>query len=357
MRRFRICLIASSRFPVAEPFAGGLEAHTHALATELRARGHQVTLFAAAGSDPMLTADTLDIDPFESSDIARTDVGASPEQWMQEHHAYLGLMLELARTGAGRFDLVHNNSLHHLPVAMSTTLHVPMVTTLHTPPTAWLESAMQLSPEARFVAVSAFTARQWRASTRAPVILNGVDTVRWTPGPGGPGAIWLGRIVPEKAPHLAIEAARVAGLPLDLAGPVFDREYFERAVEPRLDARIRYLGHLSTPELAERVGRSAVTAVTPLWEEPYGLVAAESMACSTPVAAFERGALPELVSPASGRLASPGDPDALAAALLDAAALPREGVRRHAVEHCSLGAMVDRYEQLYDETIASVRAA
>ncbi|WP_382305768.1 glycosyltransferase [Herbiconiux sp. UC225_62] len=357
MRRLRICLIASSRFPVSEPFAGGLEAHTHALATELRARGHSVTLFAAPGSDPELGADALDVEAFEPGEAARADVGAPPEAWMREHHAYLGLMLDLARTGADRFDIVHNNSLHHLPVAMSSALTVPMVTTLHTPPTPWLESAIRLTPSARFVAVSRFTAEQWRSSTGAGVILNGVDTERWAVGEGGGGAIWFGRFVPEKAPHLAIHAARIAGMPLDLAGPIFDREYFQRKVEPLLDARVRYVGHLDTRELAARVGRASVTAVTPLWEEPYGLVAAESMACATPVAAFDRGALSEFVVPAGGRLATPGDPDALAEAMLAAAALPRDEVRRHALEHCSLQTMTDRYETLYEQQTTRMLAA
>ena len=91
----RICLIASSRFPVAEPFAGGLEAHTHSLASELIRRGHEVTLFAAPGSDPALGVTELGVEPFSSSPAARADVGARPEQWMREHHAYLKLMLDL----------------------------------------------------------------------------------------------------------------------------------------------------------------------------------------------------------------------------------------------------------------------
>jgi len=252
---------------------------------------------------------------------------------------------------------VHNNSLHHLPVAMSSMLPVPLITTLHTPPTPWLESAIRLTPSARFVAVSRFTALQWQESTRAEIILNGVDTAKWTPGPGGPGAIWFGRLVPEKAPHLAIEAARIAGLPLDLAGPVYDTEYFDRLIRPQLGPRVRYLGHLGTRELAKRVGRSAVAAVTPLWDEPYGLVAAEAMACGTPVAAFDRGALPEVIAPEGGRLAAAGDPDALASALLAAAALPRAGVRRHAELHCSLGTMVDRYERLYEQSAQGALAA
>ena len=68
MRRLRICLIASSRFPVAEPFAGGLEAHTHSLAKALQERGHEVSLFAAPGSDPRLLAEALVVDRFRSSD-------------------------------------------------------------------------------------------------------------------------------------------------------------------------------------------------------------------------------------------------------------------------------------------------
>ena len=357
MRALRICLIASSRFPVREPFAGGLEAHTHSLATALARRGHEVTLFAAPGTDPALDARELTIAPFEFSAAARSDVAAPPEHWMQEHHAYLGLMLELSRTAGERFDLVHNNSLHHLPVAMSETLPVPLLTTLHTPPTPWLESAMRLTPSARFIAVSRFTADQWQASTDAEVILNGVDTTRWRLGPGGEGAIWSGRLVAEKGPHLAVEAARVAGMPLDLAGPIYDHDYFDRLIAPRLDDRIRYLGHLGTSELAERVGRASVAVVTPQWEEPYGLVAAEAMACGTPVAAFSRGALPEIVTPESGRLARPGDPDSLAEAMLAASRLPRAGVRRHAELHCSLDAMVRGYEAQYEAAVEPARAA
>ena len=129
-----ICLVASSRFPVAEPFMGGLEAHTHALAGVLMQRGHRVSLFAAPGSDPALGATSLDVAPYTMSDAARADVGAPPEAWMQEHHAYLDLMLGISRGRHGPFDVVHNNSLHHLPVAMSEVLDVPVVTTLHTPP-------------------------------------------------------------------------------------------------------------------------------------------------------------------------------------------------------------------------------
>src|SRR4051812_49069373 len=91
----RICVVASSRFPIAEPFAGGLEAWTHAMVGELHRRGHEVTLFAAPGSDPALPVTAMPVDVFEASARARCDARAPSTAWMLEHHAYLALMLAL----------------------------------------------------------------------------------------------------------------------------------------------------------------------------------------------------------------------------------------------------------------------
>ena len=347
-RRLRICLIASSRFPVREPFMGGLEAHTHALAEELLRRGHQVSLFAAPGSDPALGASELPLSRYTMSAAARADVAATPQLAMEEHHAYLGLMLGIARGTLGPFDVVHNNSLHHLPIAMSEAIDVPVITTLHTPPVAWLESAMRFAAaDSRFAAVSGCMAWAWSHVVDAQVIHNGVDTSAWTAGAGGGGALWSGRLVPEKAPHEAIDAAARAGIAIGITGPVHDRPYFEREIAPRLGERARYLGHLGRQELREVLGRASVAVVTPQWDEPFGLVAAEAMACGTPVAAYDRGALGELIDARSGVLAPPGDVDALAGALRRAQQLDRCEVRRRVCDHFSLDRMVDQYEHLY----------
>ena len=353
----RICLIASSRFPVREPFAGGLEAHTHALAKELRSRGHHVTLFARAGSDPDLDVHELPLAVYTPDDTARKDVAAPPEVWMEEHHAYLGLMLDLMHAGRARYDLVHNNSLHHLPVAMSRALDLPVVTTLHTPPLPWLTSAAEFAgPNCHFVAVSKATARAWANVVPSIAVPNGVDLDHWRPGPGGGPAIWSGRIVPEKAPHLAIAAARRAEVPLRLVGEVLDRTYYEREVAPLLAEDVEYLGHVTHGELAELVGGASVALVTPAWDEPFGLVAAEAMACGTPVAAFSRGALPELVTAGTGAMADPGDVQGLAEAVRAALALDRREVRREAEERLSHRAMVDGYEGVYSRALEASAA-
>jgi glycosyltransferase involved in cell wall biosynthesis len=344
--RFHVAIIGSARHPIGEPFAGGLEAHTWAMARALRDRGHEVPIFAGPGSDPALGVHELPVRWPQLSAAARADVSMTAEAWLEEHHAYLTLMLEFSRTR--RFDIVHNNCLHHLPVAMASAVPVPMVSTLHTPPTPWLESAIQTGPcPATFVAVSEHTAREWRHRVTAQVIRNGVDLDRWPVGPGGGPAIWFGRLVPEKGADLAIRAARTAGLALDIVGPISDRAYFERSVLPELGPDIRYLGHLDHAALAERVGAASVSFVTPRWSEPYGLVAAESLACGTPVAGFDCGAVAEVVDPTCSMLVDADDIAGLAEAALRARSLPREHARARARSHCSLTAMIDGYEMLY----------
>jgi glycosyltransferase involved in cell wall biosynthesis len=346
----RIAVIASSRYPIAEPFAGGLEAQTWLLTRALRERGHEVLLFAAPDSDPALGAELLQVARPTLSEVARRDVSMPPELLVAEHHAYLSLMLELSER-LGPHDLVHNHSLHYLPVAAARLLRCPVITTLHTPPTPWLESAIQLRDAAnvRFAAVSAHTAASWSHLLPAvTVVPNGIDLARWPAGPGGEDLVWFGRIVAEKAPHLAIEAARLAGRRLVLAGPIIDQAYFADAVSPLLGDTVSYAGHLDQARLRRLVGRSAVALVTPDWDEPYGLVVAEALACGTPVVSFARGGIVELIDNSCGRLVRSGDVEAMAAAIPGAQSLDRSSVRARAEQRCSAEAMLDGYEQMFD---------
>lgn len=356
-----VVILASSTHPIVEPFAGGLESLTWHLARGLRERGVDVTVFAAPGSDAALDVTELDVLPLRLSAAARADVAMVPETWLRAHHAYLQVMLSLQRRGD--VDIVHNNSLHHLPVAMADCLPMPVLTTLHTPPTPWLEPAVSIAaaaavPRNHFTAVSAHTARSWAHVTPAKVVHNGIDVRRWTRGPGGTDLAWAGRIVPEKAPHRAIAMARACGRRLRLAGPVGDRAYFEAEVAPWLGDDVEYLGHLTTPELVELFGSSAVTLVTPEWDEPYGLVAAESLSCGTPVVALDRGGLGEFVGPKVGVLLPAHASETRCADSIERAALmDRSTCRAHAEAHCSVGRMVDDYLSLYRILMPEVGAA
>lgn len=349
----RIALVAGVRFPIAEPFAGGMEAHTWSLATLLTRLGHEVTVFAGKGSDPALgRLEILEDVGFAPSERARGDVSMPPEQFLREHHAYQRLMIGLRRRDC--FDVVHLNCLHYLPVAMADLLDRPPVLTLHTPPTPWLESALHGGRQIHPVAVSSCTAQAWRAALGSiPVIGNGVDLDRWVPGPGGDRAVWTGRLVPEKGAHFAIDAAAQAGVPILLAGPACDRRYFEDWIAPRLGRGATWVGHLDHRELIALVGSAAVTVATPCWEEPFGLVVAESLAVGTPVAAFARGAMANVLSPDSGRLVAPGDVGALAAGIRSAMSLDRANVRAHAERTCDVHRMVEGYLRLYRDCLAA----
>jgi glycosyltransferase involved in cell wall biosynthesis len=347
-RTMRIAIVASNRHPIAEPFAGGMESHTWTLARGLRVRGHEVRVHAGAGSDPGLgDVRVLDDRPLRLTADARDDVSMPAETFMRDHHAYQRLMLRLAADRS--VDVVHNNSLHYLPVAMAGTLHCPTVTTLHTPPTPWLESAATAADGSTFVAVSSHTASRWSQRLHvAQVIANGIDLDRWPRRDGAGGyAVWSGRLVPEKGAHLAVAAAAEAGVPLVLAGPAPDTAYLHEVLLPGLGRGARWVGHLDHEALAHLVGLASVAVVTPCWDEPYGLVVAEALSTGTPVAAFGRGAVPELVTEECATLASPGDVVGLAAAIRRSMSLSRAAARSRALATCSAERMIDEYEQLY----------
>ncbi|MGI8757299.1 MAG: glycosyltransferase [Acidimicrobiales bacterium] len=354
VRPARVAMLAGARFPIIEPFAGGLEAHTWTLAREHHKAGTPVTLYALAGSDARFTCrDLATVD--QDSPLARAGLQGGTESDQVEHYAYLKAMIDLAEQ-PDLFDLVHNNGVHHLPVVLAASLPIPMVTALHIPPTTEMEAVIQLRGPNRvgtFVAISQFTADAWRPLLGPmTVIANGIDLDRWVPGPGGNHAVWTGRIVPEKAPHLAIDAARLAGMRIRLAGPVHDRSYWRREVAPRLDEGATWVGHLDSKQLQAFVGAARLSVVTPEWDEPFGLVVLEALASGTPVAAFGRGGIPEIVDASCGRLAPAGDVPALADAMVQASALDRSAARRRAESIGCARRMAASYRELYRHVLA-----
>lgn len=355
-----ICTIAPLRYPISQPHAGGLESALWNEVRTLRARGHRVTFIATDGSD------FLDDGPPEfvipavdwKGDPRATDI-TYPPGYLERALPALGRALDLVATRSDEFDVVANHCLHGLPLARAGSLGVPMVSTLHTPVVPELVAAHEssLAPRSRFLSVSAHTASEWAGvGIESTVLPNGVEVDDWPLGDGGDDLVWFGRIVPEKGTHLAIAVARMLGRRLTIIGRIGDAGYARDHVLPHLGDDVRHLGELNRAALAEIVGSSACALVTPVWEEPFGLVVPEALLCGTPVAGFDVGGVRESARGSVGMAVAPvGDTEALAAAaaqlISDAAVRPglRSEIAASARARFGLDARTNALERVYHD--------
>jgi len=356
----KIGIIGHLKYPIAKPFAGGLESFTDTFVRRLIRRGHHLQLFASGDSDPSL--------PLSSILDYASVLGSQRQLGRVDHHFVEGIEDEaysnLCKSiGQADFDVIHNHSLSPIPLRFAALLPCPLITTLHAPPLRRMtnELAERRSFDCgTFVNISQSNAAAWQRSvSQQAVVHNGIDVDVWQMRARQDGphrAIWFGRIHPDKGTHLAIDAAVLAGLPVDVVGPIADHAYFRAMVVPRLGKHARYLGHKDHQQLCQLIGRASVTLVTPCWEEPFGLVVAESLSCGTPVAGFARGALTEILDASSGALVDSGDVHALATAIGHCLTLDGQECRRIAVRRFSFKAMLDRYEQLYARCSLGVAA-
>lgn len=348
----RIAVLSHLRFPVARPYAGGMEAHSAMLVEGLRRRGHDVVLFASGDSRVDVPLHPV-LDRAYEADFPWATCRGGPALTSLLDEAYDKACRAIAEGG---FDVVHNNSLHRFPLQRQWTDLTPTVTSLHVPPYPALHGFVTQSPSPRH-RLTVTSGRQmdlWFPEGPPPeatILYNGVDPDLWEFSEKGNGqAVWSGRLSPEKGAHLAIAAARHAGLALTLCGPIDDRAYWDEAVQPLLGDGVLYGGHLSTSSLSQLVGEASVCLFTPCWDEPFGLAAVEAMMCGTPVASFSAGAAREIVGD-GGVIADQDTAHALASAISIAKSLGREEVRRSAVKRFSIDRWLDGCEIAYAQSV------
>lgn len=350
----KIAVVGHIRFAIAEPFAGGMEAHCAALCKALSKAGHDIVLFAANGSETAAPINAICDHPYE--DILPWARWRGTEELARYQHDAFARGWDAVLSGG--FDVVHNNALFPDLIDWAARDGVPMLTSQHVPPFGIMRDAVKRAlgdDRLQFSVTSASQLPLWlqRPAGNLGVVHNGIDTEFWQPGEKGGRFLWSGRITPNKGTADALAAAHAVGAELDIAGTVEDEIYFARHVAPLLDDRRRYIGHLDRAALQAKVAAARAVVVTPAWDEPFGLVAAEALSCDVPVIAFDRGALSEVVRDC-GVIVPAGDVAALAQAMQHPPRLA-PGMARARAEACfSLQAMVAGYERLYRAAIAAV---
>ncbi len=326
---------------------GAVESLVAELAAAQVLAGHEVTVFASGDSK---VAGNL---------RAAADVALSADDRVREPEIYRMLQLQEVHDQADEFDVVHSHVHSNtgcLAVPALRNLRTPVVHTVHC---FFNEDNAQLfrrySAE-RYVAISADQRARLPELNYLGTVHHGVDVEQFPFKTVGTGdyLVFLGRIRPEKGVHVAIEAARLAGLPLKIAGRVKpgDQEYFQRQVEPHLDGdRVRLLGELGFEAKTALLAGARATLMTSLIPEPFGLVPVESMACGTPVVSLRTGAAAELVQ--HGHTGFLADTTAgLADAVRLVPTIDRAACRRHVAAAFSIQRMANDYQAVYHLAVA-----
>lgn len=281
-QRLRIAVIASIAHRTPPRGYGPWEQVASTLTEGLVALGHEVTLFATADS---LTAAHLhaeapggyELDPSIDAKV------------------YEGLHNAAAFERAEDFDVI-SNQFDFMPLTYSRLVSTPVVTTIHGFSSERILPVYRAYDDiGRYVAIS--DADRHPDLRYEATIHHGIELAGFTfrPAPGG-YLLFLGRIHPDKGTHLAIEVARRAGLPLVIAGIVQDRAYFQELVEPHLGlSGVTYVGAVEPAERDALLGGAFALLHLIAFAEPFGLSVVEALATGTPVVAFRRGSMPELI--------------------------------------------------------------
>jgi glycosyltransferase involved in cell wall biosynthesis len=279
-----IAITADPELPVPPGLYGGIERVIAMLINSYAAQGHQVSLFAHPGS------------------VTEAKLHPYPGKTNNKLDALKNAALINKTVFKSQYSIIHNFGrlayiLPQLPLA------IPKLMSYQREPTiSQVKRAYSLSKKntLHFTGCSDYISRQIAPYAPATTIYNGVDKAKYqltkVIGDDAP-LIFLGRIEPVKGTHLAIQIAKKAGKKLIIAGniPAEHRDYFNELIQPFLDEDITYTGAVNDEQKNKLLGQAAALLMPIQWDEPFGIVMIEAMACGTPVIGFKKGAVPEVV--------------------------------------------------------------
>ena len=329
----RVAMLAPVSWRVPPRHYGPWEQFASLLTEGLVAKGIDVTLFATADS---ITSGRL------ASVVARgysedPDVEPKVAECLHIAHAF---------ERAGEFDLIHN-SFDFLPLSYSRLVDTPVLTTIHGFSShRILQVYQRYNADSAYVAIS--DADRHPSLDYVATIHHGIDTEAFSlhPSPGG-YLLFFGRIHPDKGTAEAIDVAVASGIPLVIAGIVQDQRYFDERVAPRVDGEhVSFVGPVGVEKRSELLGGAQALLHLIGFDEPFGYSVVEGMACGTPVIAFRRGSMGELIEDGqTGYLVD--DVQEAVAAVGRAERLDRSAIRDQAVARFGVARMVDEYLDAY----------
>ena len=338
----RIAQVAPLTEAIPPKLYGGTERVVHWLTEELVALGHEVTLYASGDS---ITSAKL-----EASWPRALRLDGS----VRDANALHMVMLERVRQQHGDYDILHFH-LDYYPFSLFSRQLTPYVTTLH----GRLDLPEHQPVFTTFASVPVISISN---SQRRPLpqarwvrtIHHGLPERLLTPQPAKPGYFaFLGRIAPEKGVDRAIRIAQRCGIQLKIAAKVdnADRDYYQDQIRPLIDAtKTEYVGEINDSEKSAFLS-GAIALLVPIdWPEPFGLVMIEAMACGTPVIAFNRGSVPEVVEDGvTGFIVE--DEISAVGAVDRLPQLPREKIRQRFEERFTARRMAQDYLAVYRNLI------
>jgi glycosyltransferase involved in cell wall biosynthesis len=340
----RVAIVAPPWFPVPPTGYGGIEWVVWLLADGLVDAGHDVTLFASGDSRTRAKLEYV--------------FAEAPSEWIGRSFWELRHILSCYRR-EDDFDVI-NDHTGMVGVAIGGALSTPVVSTVHGPldgePGEMYEQLSRISPSVGLISISMNQRKPKPGLNWIANCPNGLDFSVYPMRPHaerGEYLLFLGRMSPDKGAHRAVAVAIETGLPLKLAGKMREekeRAYFDEFVRPHLGSDIEYLGEVTHGEKVELLRGARATLFPIEWEEPFGLVMIESMACGTPVIATRWGAVPEVVEHGRNGIIVE-DYREMETAIEEADQLDPEDLRRSCEERFSPRRMVDDYVRAFETAI------
>jgi len=338
----RIAIVAPPWLPIPPPAYGGTENLLDALARGLKRAGHEVVLCTTADSTC----------PVEHRSVFEQHIGVGSGSSVDEIRHILHAYEEIQDC-----DVVHDHTLVG-PLYSAAFPDLPVVTTNHGPFNAELIDLYRvLSDRVPVIAISEHQASTAHGVRIAAVIHHGVNLETFPIGQGGGGyAMFLGRMHPGKAPHVAAELAREAGVALKIAAKMnepAEHAYFEEMVRPLLGGDIEYLGEVDRPTKLALLAEADCLLNPIAWPEPFGMVMIEALACGTPVITTPFGAAPEIVRDGVVVFVR-SDRDGLLEALSRVGEIDRAACRTRVEERFSVERMVADHVDVYEQAVAGI---